>query len=1143
MSVINKPGLRKNHLRMRSVLLFSAGLILPALSCLAAIAFHPSASTAASDSNKVKTPQGGAIEHYFLADRNNALVHTLNVSNNTQVGSARAGTNPDAIVISPTGRLAFVANLNSNYISVIDLTINAEIRRLKDLRAKTLALNADGSRLIAPMIGNRQPDEVVIIDTATLAVIQRVSLNGLLGDDPGNRFDISLGAVVVVGNRAYVENESNFPVAIIDINTFAVSTVPGSNVGLALFSSPAIAATPSGNHVVVLKQAPSALLIIDTGTNTVVKNTALPSTPNAIAITRDAADPDGVSGYLVRSSNLISAVNLNPASPNFGQIVSGASLPAAFGATVEIALTADSNRAYVASASTTSTNNVAVVDTGLLITNPATALINQFRVGATLRAVAVDFTDTMPPADAPIVTSLSLNTVVNSAPTTIQINGSGFAAGAFVRFGNLDPVPATFLSPNLIEATIPQYAAAQVADVIVTKPNLGGGGAGQNPLSGILIGQLTINNPASFQPTNRVFTTNFGEGNLSGLNLATTLMQPNPISFDLMGLAFTPDGQRIYVDQFSPGAVRVFNVATGMVEATIPVGNTTLGQADGIAVAPNPATGKPVALVVSGIRTGVNIDEQLSAIDADPTSPTFNTVIDTLNAGLTNAAGNRGALAVTPNGRYVYSNGFGTPEGRLLIFDRVGRTVTILLLSSLGGTAFQSHMHVTPDGQSLLLVDLNGNIKVLDIGANPLSPTLVATITGVIPGGLDPLFLNRFQVEGNRLFAYDSVQHVVEVFNFNRATADYSVLGTFVIPGTPDLLACGFGVLPGGAFIYAALVDDGAVAVVDTAKVIAADPGALLTKVATGLSPFAIAISPRPVADLAVSAVAPPAMVATGANITYSYTITNTGLDTAQTVTLTDNLPPEVSFVSCSSTGGVCGGSANSRNVTFTSLAPGAVATATFLAVVNCSVPSGTTFNNSASINSLTPDVNPSNNSTATMTTALNLTISPTDQVISSRGGSANIDIAAPCGTNWTAISNESWIIIVSNDSGTGSGVVAIETRENFNEASRTGTLSIGGRTYTLRQAGAAQVCSIEISALFSSFSAAGGVGTINVTSPVGCVWSATGQVDWIVITSGNSGTGNGAINYTVKPNTTGSARKGSIKVSGRTHNVKQKGG
>jgi hypothetical protein len=97
------------------------------------------------------------------------------------------------------------------------------------------------------------------------------------------------------------------------------------------------------------------------------------------------------------------------------------------------------------------------------------------------------------------------------------------------------------------------------------------------------------------------------------------------------------------------------------------------------------------------VRTGANTDERLFAIDADPASPTFNTIIDTQDAGLTNAAGNRGALAVTPNGRYIYSQGFGTPDGRLLIFDRVGRTVTVLSLGSLGVLSFQSRMHVTPE--------------------------------------------------------------------------------------------------------------------------------------------------------------------------------------------------------------------------------------------------------------------------------------------------------------------------------------------------------------------------------------------------------------------------------------------------------------
>jgi uncharacterized repeat protein (TIGR01451 family) len=107
--------------------------------------------------------------------------------------------------------------------------------------------------------------------------------------------------------------------------------------------------------------------------------------------------------------------------------------------------------------------------------------------------------------------------------------------------------------------------------------------------------------------------------------------------------------------------------------------------------------------------------------------------------------------------------------------------------------------------------------------------------------------------------------------------------------------------------------------------------------------------------------------------LTYTVTVTNNGPDTATSVTLTDNLPAETTFVSCSSTGGgVCGGSGNNRTVTFASLALGESETITFVANVSCSVADGTAISNTASVTSFTPDPDLNNNSATATTTASN---------------------------------------------------------------------------------------------------------------------------------------------------------------------------
>jgi uncharacterized repeat protein (TIGR01451 family) len=128
-------------------------------------------------------------------------------------------------------------------------------------------------------------------------------------------------------------------------------------------------------------------------------------------------------------------------------------------------------------------------------------------------------------------------------------------------------------------------------------------------------------------------------------------------------------------------------------------------------------------------------------------------------------------------------------------------------------------------------------------------------------------------------------------------------------------------------------------------------------------------------ADLAITKTAAPNPVVTGTNLTYTINVTNNGPDAAESVTVIDNLPASVSFVSCAVAGGVgsaCGGVGNNRTVTFTSLAANAVATITLVANVSCALADGTMISNSTSVSSLATDPNLANNSATVIAIASN---------------------------------------------------------------------------------------------------------------------------------------------------------------------------
>jgi uncharacterized repeat protein (TIGR01451 family) len=126
-------------------------------------------------------------------------------------------------------------------------------------------------------------------------------------------------------------------------------------------------------------------------------------------------------------------------------------------------------------------------------------------------------------------------------------------------------------------------------------------------------------------------------------------------------------------------------------------------------------------------------------------------------------------------------------------------------------------------------------------------------------------------------------------------------------------------------------------------------------------------------ADLEITKSDSPDPVTTGSDLTYTITVTNNGPDAATSVTVTDTLPAETTFVSCSSTGGgVCGGSNNNRSISFASLASGQSETVTLVANVDCALADGSQISNTATVSSLTDDPNLMDNSATTTTTAFN---------------------------------------------------------------------------------------------------------------------------------------------------------------------------
>jgi CSLREA domain-containing protein len=84
--------------------------------------------------------------------------------------------------------------------------------------------------------------------------------------------------------------------------------------------------------------------------------------------------------------------------------------------------------------------------------------------------------------------------------------------------------------------------------------------------------------------------------------------------------------------------------------------------------------------------------------------------------------------------------------------------------------------------------------------------------------------------------------------------------------------------------------------------------------------------------------------------------------------------------------------------------------------------------------------------------------------------------------------------------------------------------------------------CLFTIDPTNQSVSNSGGNITVNVSGATGCSRTATSNVDWIIVTSGNSGNANGTVSLTVQSNT-GAARTGTVTIAGQTFTVNQSSG
>jgi hypothetical protein len=214
-----------------------------------------------------------------------------------------------------------------------------------------------------------------------------------------------------------------------------------------------------------------------------------------------------------------------------------------------------------------------------------------------------------------------------------------------------------------------------------------------------------------------------------------------------------------------------------------------------------------------------------------------------------------------------------------------------------------------------------------------------------------------------------------------------------------------------------------------------------------------------------------------------------------------------------------------------------------------CKPPSGSTFSAGVTPVSCTMTDTLGNATNCNFSVTVNVansctfTISPKSGKYTAAGGSKTVNVKAKgTGCSWAAVSDSSFIKIITGASGSGNGKVNFSVSGNTNTTARSGTIMIAEQTFTVNQA--AGGCTYALSPKSAKYKAAGGSGTVKVKANLSdCAWKAVSTNAFITITAGASGVGNGTVSYTVSANTNTNALTGSITIGGQTFKITQSAG
>ena len=199
------------------------------------------------------------------------------------VATIPVGANPQAVATSADGTLAYVANLGSNTLTIIDTELDVVVATVSaGPNPRDVEATPDGRYVL---VTNQLPANLVtVLETSSYSIVAQIPV----GTNP------CAISIAPDSSVAYITNRGSNNISIIDLRTLTMT----GTVTVGTFACD-VMFTPDGRLAVVTNRVSGTITVIDTLSTQVVATVATGPSPQGVAF-----NPDGSRAYITNAGNI-----------------------------------------------------------------------------------------------------------------------------------------------------------------------------------------------------------------------------------------------------------------------------------------------------------------------------------------------------------------------------------------------------------------------------------------------------------------------------------------------------------------------------------------------------------------------------------------------------------------------------------------------------------------------------------------------------------------------------------------------------------------------------------------------------------------------------------------------------------------------